>query len=107
MELVPISFTLTSLMKTFLILATNMFLGYAWYSPMAFQTQWRKAMQWKDEDQHDNAAIFMSCVGTLLSSFLLNILLIAFDIRKYQYLSAILAATILCGFYAVSFYIDK
>ena len=79
-----------------------MFLGYIWYSPYAFKNQWMQAMQWKEEDQHHSLAIIMSNVGTLINSFLLNILLIAFDIRRQQWISAILASAILTGFYAVS-----
>jgi len=100
LELLPISFTFASLAKILLILGINMFLGYIWYSPMGFQKPWMQAMQWKEGDECNNIAIVMSNIGTLLNSFLLNILLIAFDIRKQQFLSAILASAILCGFYA-------
>lgn len=102
LELVPISFTFSSLAKVILIVLSNMFLGYIWYSPAAFQNQWRKSMEWKEGDKCSNKAVFMSNVGTLLNSFLLHILLIAFDIRKQQFLGAILASAILSGFYAVS-----
>jgi uncharacterized membrane protein len=105
LELVPISFTFASLAKVILILGINMFLGYIWYSPIGFQKQWLQAMQWNESDERNNIAMIMSNIGTLLNSFLLHILLIAFDIRKQQWLSAILASAILTGFYAVSFYI--
>jgi hypothetical protein len=59
-------------------------------------------MEWKEDDKYNNKAFLMSNIGTLLNTFLLNILLIAFDIRKHQYLSAMLASIILSGFYAVS-----
>ncbi|CAF1221785.1 unnamed protein product [Adineta ricciae] len=71
LELLPIDFTLTALSKTILIIATNMLLGYVWYSPKFFQKQWLQATLWKE----------------------------AFDIRKHHFLSAALAAAILCGFY--------
>jgi len=103
LELLPISFTFTSLAKVLLILGINMFLSYIWYSPIAFRKQWMGAMQWKEGDEWNNGGILISNIGTLLNSFLLNILLIAFDIRKQQYPSAILASAILSGFYAVSF----
>jgi hypothetical protein len=103
LELLPISFTFTSLAKIVLILSINTLLGYTWYSPIGFQKQWMKATQWKEGNVCHKISIFMSNLGTLLNSFLLHILLIAFDIRKYQFLSAMLAAAILCGFYAVSF----
>ncbi|UJR13756.1 hypothetical protein I4U23_000766 [Adineta vaga] len=98
-ELLPISFTFTSLAKLILIICTNMFLGYTWYSPIGFQKQWLKATQWNEGDECNNRSILMSNIGTLLNAFLLNILLIAFDIRKHHFLSAMLAAGILCGFY--------
>ncbi|CAF3007158.1 unnamed protein product [Rotaria sp. Silwood2] len=100
LELLPISFTFTSLAKILLIIGINMFLAYVWYSPIGFQKQWMKAMQSTEGEECNNMAIFMAHVGALLSSLFLNILLIAFDIRKHQYLSAMLAAGILCGFYA-------
>jgi hypothetical protein len=103
LELLPISFTFTSLTKVLLILGINIFLGYTWYSPKCFGKQWMQAMQWKEGDESNNKAMLMSNIGTLLNSFLLHILLLAFDIRKQQYLSAILASAILSGFYAVSF----
>jgi hypothetical protein len=102
LELLPISFTFTSLVKVLLIIGINTFLGYTWYSPIGFKKQWMEAVQWKEGDTCSKKAILMSHIGTLLSSFLLNILLIAFDIRKHQFVSAILASAILCGFYAVS-----
>jgi hypothetical protein len=103
LELLPISFTFQSLAKVVLILGINMFLGYVWYSPIAFQKQWMQAMQWKDGDECNDKGLLMSNIGTLLNSFLLNILLLGFDIRKQQFLSAILASAILSGFHAVSF----
>ncbi len=103
LELVPISFTFSLLAKILLILGINYILGYIWYSPMGFQKQWLQGMQWKEGDEFNyTKAMLMSNIGTLLSSFLLNILLIAFDIRKQQWLSAIVASAILSGFYAVS-----
>jgi hypothetical protein len=51
-------------------------------------------MEWKEDDECTNKCVLMSTIGTLLNSFLLNILLIAFDIRKQQWLSAILTSTI-------------
>ncbi|CAF1186416.1 unnamed protein product [Adineta steineri] len=99
LELLPISFTLGSLVKVFLIMSINMFVSYTWYSPIGFQKQWMQAVQWKEDDQCNSTAVLMSNIGALLNSFLLNILLIAFDIRKQQYLSAMLASAILCGFY--------
>ncbi|CAF1421224.1 unnamed protein product [Adineta ricciae] len=99
LELLPIDFTLTALSKTILIIATNMLLGYVWYSPKFFQKQWLQATLWKEGDVCDKTSILMSNVGTLFNAFLLNILLIAFDIRKHHFLSAALAAAILCGFY--------
>ena len=86
-------------------MCSNMLLGGTWHSSIGFQKQWLQAMQWKDHDGSEDCckiAIFMSNVGTIFNSFLLNILLIAFDIRTHQFLRAILAAAILCGFYAVS-----
>ncbi|CAF1261145.1 unnamed protein product [Rotaria sordida] len=102
LELLPISFTFTSLVKILLIIGINMFLGSIWHSTIGFQKQWVKAMQLKEGDDvcDHRMAIFMANVGTLLSSIFLNILLIAFDIRKHQYLSAMLTAGILCGFHA-------
>ena len=103
LELLPISFTFVSLTKVLLIIGINLLLGYVWYSPAAFLKPWMQAMQWKEDDQcNDNKAILMSNVGTLLNSFLLHILLIAFNIRHDQFASAILASAILSGFYAVS-----
>jgi hypothetical protein len=103
LELLPISFTFASLAKILLIFGINIFLGYIWYSPKVFLKPWMEAIQWKEGDECNNKGIFMSNIGTLLNSFLLNILLIAFDTRKQQYLTAILASAILSGFYAVSF----
>ncbi|CAF1007585.1 unnamed protein product [Rotaria sp. Silwood1] len=102
LELLPISFTFTSLVKILIILGITMFLGKVWYSPIGFQKQWMNAMQWKegDCDECHTMGIVMANLGSLLSSMVLNILLIAFNIRKHQYLSAMLAAGILCGFYA-------
>ena len=102
LELVPISFTFVSLAKVLLIIGINLFLGYIWYSPIGFLKPWMNAMQWKEDDKCNNKGVLMSNIGTLLNSFLLNILLIAFDLRKDQYLSAMLASAILSGFYAVS-----
>jgi len=51
-------------------------------------------------NEGSRTAIIMSNITALLNSFLLHILLLAFDIRKHQYLSAMLASAILCGFYA-------
>lgn len=102
LELVPISFTFASLAKVILILGINTLLSYTWYSSYAFQKQWLQAMQWKEGDESNSIAMVMSNIGTLLNSFLLHILLIAFDIRKQQWISAILASAILTGFYAVS-----
>ncbi|CAF3286028.1 unnamed protein product [Rotaria sp. Silwood2] len=106
LELLSISFIFTSLAKIVLITITNMVLGFTWYSPIGFQKQWIKAMRWNEEDvckAHDECSsipYIMSNLGALLSSILLNILLTAFNIRKHQYLSAMLASLILCGFYA-------
>ncbi len=102
LELVPISFTFASLAKVILILGINTLLSYTWYSSYAFQKQWLQAMQWKEGDESNSIAMLMSNIGALLNSFLLHILLIAFDIRKQQWISAILASAILTGFYAVS-----
>lgn len=102
LELVPISFSFTLLTKIILILGINILLGHLWYSPYGFVKQWRQAMQWQEGDQHHSKAVVMSNLAILFNSFLLNILLIAFDIRKHQWISGILASAILTGFYAVS-----
>jgi len=102
LELLPISFTFVSLAKVLLIMGIHMFVFHTWYSPIGFQKQWLNAMEWKEDDKFNNKAVLMSYIGTLLNTFFLNILLIAFDIRKNQYLSAMLASIILSGFYAVS-----
>jgi uncharacterized membrane protein len=104
LELLPISITFATLVKIVLIIAINMFLGYTWYSPKCFQKQWMEAMQWQEGDVCHNQSIVMSNIGALLNSFLLNILLIGFDIRKHQFLSAMMTSAILCGFNAVSSY---
>ena len=101
-ELVPISFTFASLAKVLLIIGINTFLAQLWYSPLGFTKQWRQAVQWQEGDQHHSKAVLMSSLATLFNAFLLNILLIAFDIRQQQWVSAILASAILTGFYAVS-----
>ena len=102
LELVPVSITFVSLAKVILILGINVLLGYTWYSPYAFQKPWLQAMQWQEGDEHSKKALLMSNIATLFNSFLLHILLIALDIRKQQWISAILASAILTGFYAVS-----
>ena len=101
LELIPISFTYTSLAKILSILGINLVLSHLWYSPLGFLQQWRQALDWKEGDQRHSKAVLMSNLATLFNSFLLNILLLAFDIRKQQWISAILASTILTGFYAV------
>ena len=104
LELVPISFTFASLAKVLLILGFHTILSYVWYSPYGFGKQRQQAIQWKEDDERHDQAILMANIGVLLNSFLLNILLISFDIRQQQWLSAILSSAILTGFYAVSFH---
>ena len=108
LELIPISLTFSSLIKVLLIIGINMLLGYIWYSPIGFHKQWEQAIQRKEGGgvggECTNTAIAMSNIGTLANSFLLHILLIAFDIRKQQWISAILASAILSGFYAVNIF---
>lgn len=106
-ELVPVSVTFESLIKIILIIGTNMLLGYIWYSPSCFQKQWKQAKGIKDDIPCTNNAILMSNIGTLANAFLLHILLIAFDIRRQQWIGAILTSAILSGFYAVSSFQNK
>lgn len=101
LELIPISFTYTSLLKIISILGINFVLSQLWYSPIAFLKQWQQALEWKEGDQRHSKAVLMSNLATLFNSFLLNILLLAFNIRQQQWVSAILASAILSGFYAV------